>query len=427
MYSYPHKTAYGPLKDINLKDYFSNLEGEGHSLYLHLPFCETKCGYCDLFSVTGCKKMDIDSYIEAVMRQMAQYVKFLPENTLFEDFIIGGGTPLLLTENQLLKVFEAVKHSMPLRENCKIIIETAPNQTTREKLQLLKDVGVTRVSMGIQSFQDTELKWLKRNHCKEQALAAAELLSDFHFDCVNLDFIYGIPEQTRGSLIASLKQAVSYAPDEIFLYPLYIKHGVKLIKSQQKELLNSAHTYSLYQYGAAFLKENGYEQISMRCFVKKAAANSNTDRKFNECGFLSTLSLGCGGRSYLGRLHTCAPYKITRSKALEQLSQFHQREDFMTVTNGIILSDEEQKRRYVIKHLFILPGISKEAYQKAFCSDVLLDFPILRDWIDFGWLVQKDGFVMLTEEGIGLSDYIGPQLISEAIKEKMQKWEMEND
>ena len=94
MYSYPHKTAYGLLENINLNNYFYHLEGEGHSLYLHLPFCESKCGYCDLFSVTGLNETRIDNYIETVISQIKQYKQFLPQSTVFQDFIIGGGTPL---------------------------------------------------------------------------------------------------------------------------------------------------------------------------------------------------------------------------------------------------------------------------------------------------------------------------------------------
>ena len=199
--------------------------------------------------------------------------------------------------------------------------------------------------------------------------------------------------------------------------------------------------------------------------------------KFNECGFKSALSLGCGGRSYLGRLHTCTPYRTTRTAALEEIDRYQQTEDFSSVTNGILLSDDEIRRRYVIKHLLILPGISKQAYKKAFQADILKDYPIIKSWIDKGWLEESHGeigyddagcngasyddancngasrddvncngagsydadcsgancgnggrsdrnhddaghenishdYIRLTQEGLGLSDYIGPKLIS---------------
>ncbi len=432
MYSYPHKTAYRALENVNLRDYFFNLEGEGHSLYLHLPFCESKCGYCNLFSVTGCNQIQMDDYIGAVLRQMKQYREMMPQSALFADFTIGGGTPLLLESEQIARVFEAVDTYMPMSADRKVIIETAPNQTNQEKTKLLKELGVTRVSMGIQSFDNEELRWLGRNHDSERAREAAWLLSNTGFECVNFDFIYGLPGQTEESLIRSLGTALSYAPDEIFLYPLYIKHGVWLEREGRKELLDSDHAYALYQCGSEYLRDNGYLQISMRRFVRKSSENMLPE--FNECGFKSALSLGCGGRSYLGRLHTCTPYRTTRCAALEEIERYQRTEDFSFVTNGILLSDDEIKRRYVIKHLLILPGISKQAYRKAFQADLLEDFPIIKDWMEQGWLEEYDigqdyinqDYIGLTLEGLGLSDYIGPQLISGEIMKKMLEWEQEN-
>ena len=488
MYSYPHKTAYRLLENVSLKDYFFNLEGEGHSLYLHLPFCESKCGYCNLFSVTGCDKIQMEAYLDAVLRQIKQYKEIMPRSTSFGDFTIGGGTPLLLECGQMSRIFEAVAANMPLEGDCKVIIETAPNQTDREKAELLKRLGVTRVSMGIQSFDDKELRWLGRNHDSARAKKAAELLSGTGFECVNFDFIYGLPEQTAESLVCSLQTALDFEPDEIFLYPLYIKHGVRLEREGQKDVLDSDHTYELYRCGSAYLKEKGYIQKSMRRFLKKDSAGSCTE--FSECGLKSALSLGCGGRSYLGRLHTCTPYRTNRNAALKEIQEYQRKEDFFSVTNGILLSEDEIKRRYVIKHLLFLPGISAQAYKQAFQKDIWEDFPVLRQWVEQGWLQENHGgfehgamdhnvsngtapdnsgmrlgcmehtseplelpeyightseplelpeyigltteplelpeYIGLTTEGLGLSDYIGPQLISEDIMGKMLEWERIN-
>ena len=231
MYSYPHKTAYRHLDGISLEDYASCLAGPGHGLYLHLPFCRTKCGYCNLFSVTGLEQdpLQIDRYLEAVRRQSLQYQELLkPYQTGFSEVVIGGGTPLLLTEEQLKKVFELLEMHAPCADDRELVIETAPNETSREKLKILKAAGVTRVSMGIQSFSSEELGTLRRRHSAEKAREALTLLKEYGFLCINVDFIYGIPGQTVDSLLASLKEAVLFAPDEIFLYPLYVKHGAGL-------------------------------------------------------------------------------------------------------------------------------------------------------------------------------------------------------
>ena len=449
MYSYPHKTAYRPLTGIRLADYAGRLSGPGCGLYLHIPFCQTKCGYCNLFSVTGAGAEEMERYLDAVERQLNQYRRILePAGTRFSDFTIGGGTPLLLTARQLERIFAMTESYLSFEENRSIVIETAPNQTDREKLQLLKDRGITRVSMGIQSFRDRELETLRRGHSGKKALEALELLLSFGFDCVNTDFIYGIPGQTIRSLLESLEKAVSLGPQEIFLYPLYVKHGAGLERELRDGMvLEPEKAFEQYREAGSFLKSEGFRQDSMRRFVRRKSEHL---RPFSECGFGTSLALGCGGRSYVGNLHFCTPYAITRQDCMRELYTYENTQDFTVVTHGIMLSREEQKRRYVIRHLLIRPGLNIDRYREHFGTEILEDFPLLSEWIGEGYLARQctpdevgircgsglrdgccdpaqrkaeSGWLVLTDDGLALSDYLGPQLISWEISEKMTEWE----
>ncbi len=421
MYSYPHKTAYRPLKGVNLRDYGERLRGGGNGLYLHIPFCETKCGYCNLFSVTGEKTESIDRYLDAVERQIQQYGEILSSvQAKFSSFTIGGGTPLYLTKKQLERVFDMVEKGIALEKNKEIVIETAPNQTTKEKLELLKSRGVTRVSMGIQSFQEEELRTLRRSHSVCRVRMALHQLKSYEFPCLNLDFIYGIPGQTEESFLETLKEAESYRPEEIFLYPLYVKHGAGLIKDiREGMVLDPWRAQREYEAGARYLVQMGYRQDSMRRFVRQNAG----DRTFSDCGFGSCLALGCGGRSYLGNLHFCTPYAITRNDCLKELEQFENTRDFTQITHGIFLSREEEKARYVIRHLLIRPGILEEEYERCFGTWLLKDFPLLEQWIEQDFLSRNQGFLGLTDKGLKVSDNLGPMLISPDIRKKMEEWE----
>lgn len=444
MYSYPHKTAYRPLAGIRLADCADSLSGPGCGLYLHIPFCQTKCGYCNLFSVTGAGAEEMERYLDAVERQLNQYRRILePAGTRFSDFTIGGGTPLLLTARQLERVLSMTESDLHFDKNRSIVIETAPNQTDREKLQLLKGRGITRVSMGIQSFCDRELETLRRGHSGKKALEALELLLSFGFDCVNADFIYGIPGQTVESLLESLERAVSLGPQEIFLYPLYVKHGAGLERELRNGMvLEPEKAFEQYREASSFLKSEGFRQDSMRRFVRRKSEVSQQGstaqeqmirrksehlRPFSECGFGTSLALGCGGRSYVGNLHFCTPYAITRQDCLRELYAYENTQDFTAVTHGIVLSREEQKRRYAIRHLLIRPGLDIGRYREHFGTEILEDFPLLSEWIGEGYLVQlrkaKSDWLVLTDDGLGLSDYLGPQLISKEIGAKMAEWE----
>ena len=210
MYSYPHKTAYRTLPDLDIRDYLPRLIGAENSLYFHIPFCEAKCGYCNLFSVAGQKRAYTERYLDAMEEQLGQYQL---GDAVFRDVTIGGGTPLYLEADQLERLFAIVGRGMGVVKEYPVIMETSPNQTTEEKLEIAKVNHTQRISIGIQSFQPEELKRLCRIHTADQARRAVDIIRKQEFDCMNLDLIYGIPGQTRDSLGESLREALSYQPE----------------------------------------------------------------------------------------------------------------------------------------------------------------------------------------------------------------------
>ncbi len=433
MYSYPHKTAYRSLHGISLKDYAHLLKGCGHGLYVHIPFCQAKCGYCNLFSVTGQEEEAVDRYLEALKRQSRQYKELVSgAGTEFSELVTGGGTPLYLTHRQLSNLYETVRNDFSFSDSAQSVIETAPNQTDGVKLGILKQHGVTRVSMGIQSFHDSELSALGRRHRAKKAREALELLKKAEFSCINLDFIYAIAGQTAESLLESLRIAAAYEPDELFLYPLYIKHGAGLertgIVPDEKE------AFRQYEHARDYLLSHGFRQDSMRRFVR-LDTQEGKQRAFSDCGFQTSLALGCGGRSYLGNLHFCSPYAVTDAECRMRIREFEQTQDYTKISHGFLLSPEEVKRRYIIKHLFTCPGLPLRHYQAVFHSRAAEDFPVLDSWIEKGYVSEhaetdtkktqdvSEVFLALTETGLGLSDCLGPQLISEPVRQAMEEWE----
>lgn len=413
MYSYPHKTAYGPLSGICLEDYIQRLAGGQNSLYFHIPFCQSKCGYCNLFSVTGQSEDFMSAYVDAMERQAEQLRTILPEGADFSDLTLGGGTPLLLSEKQLERVFSIARGQMGFKGKT-VIVETSPAQTTEEKAVLLKENGVTRVSMGVQSFHDEELRALNRRHKVEQVHRAAHILKKSNFPCMNLDLIYGIPGQTVKSLLDSADQAAAYEPEEMFVYPLYIKKGTFLA---QKVTIHPENIYEMYQELRDFLKERGYKQLSMRRFVKDP---DPLDQK--SCGFENTISIGCGGRSYIEDLHFSTPFAVGQRGCMDILQQYIKKKDFLEVTHGYLLSEEEMRRRYVIKNILFCQGIDREEYRGRFDSEPEGDYPLLTEWIQSGMAVADSAKICLTERGISLSDLLGPKLISEEVRERMNRW-----
>lgn len=416
MYSYPHKTAYHSLDGIVFQDYTSRLQTGDNSLYIHIPFCESKCGYCNLFSVVGTQDKTVDAYLDAVERQSIQYGL---QGISFRDLTIGGGTPLILSETQLERVFAIADRAVRWQgRNYPVVVETSPNQTTREKLAILKAHHVSRVSLGVQSFRQEELAELNRHHTPAQARKAIHLLKDAGFPCLNLDLIYGIPGQTPESLLDSAREAVSYQPEELFVYPLYTKEGTWLAGRHSERQISQEQMLSMYRMIRNYLTGQGYVQHSMRRFVRGDHVGEELS-----CGFGNTVSLGCGGRSYLGELHFCTPYAVKQAHCRSILRQYMQTADYTRIRHGYLLDAGETKRRYVIKNLFFHRGISLSEYLEAFSSDLMDDFPVLIHWEKQGYGFLREGRYQLTETGMERSDALGPCLISEAVAERMEAWQ----
>ncbi|TYQ17754.1 UNVERIFIED_CONTAM: oxygen-independent coproporphyrinogen-3 oxidase [Acetivibrio alkalicellulosi] len=413
MYSYPHKTAYQYTKKLGLKNYQKELNKNPATLYFHIPFCETKCGYCNLFSIPNNNSEKIDSYIEALRRHSESYTNILKfEDVHFETLVMGGGTPLILSIKQLEKLFHIAQYNFKIDLNkVYISIETSPNQTCFKKLEFLKSQNANRISIGIQSFVQTELDMLRRFHSVKQSKAALEHIKKVGFDRVNIDLIYGINSQTMDSLQFSLEEALLYEPDEIFAYPLYQKPHTAIYKEFD---IDRELQYRMYFKICEFLRQRGYIQISMRKFVKQQ------DLKEMSCGFENMISLGCGGRSYIGNLHFSERYTSRKSKCRTYLEKYISRKEFFDNISFYVLNEDEMKRRFLIKNLLHCKGVDLVEYKNVFKRDLLVDFPMIDRFVDEGWVFRRDKKFILTSLGLSLSDFIGPMLISDDVAKKME-------
>ena len=185
-------------------------------LYIHIPFCIKKCEYCD-FNSFAAEDTVKESYVSALISEMAEY-KGAEINTVY----IGGGTPTTLKKGLLSQVIEAVKENFELSENTEFTVEMNPKTADFEKLKVMYELGVTRISIGVQSFCDNELKALGRVHTAADAKDAIALARSAGFKNISLDLMSAIPEQTMESFSETLKTAISQNPDHISCYSLTV-------------------------------------------------------------------------------------------------------------------------------------------------------------------------------------------------------------
>ena len=410
MYSYPHKTAYRTLTPpVSLSPYLERLEGREASLYFHIPFCAHKCGYCNLFSQQCCDAERISLYLHT-MRRQAEQLSVAAQGLKFTSFAVGGGTPLILDEGQLEELFCLAELFGVHPSRVFTSVETSPEYTQKSVLRQLRARGVERLSMGVQSFNETELKKLKRRPGLGTVVGALENIVEAGFPQFNLDLIYGIEGQTVESFMRSLNTALTYRPNELFIYPLYVRPGTRINVRSTDDI-----GYAIYKSAREMLVGQGFVQTSMRRFVRR----ETTETEFS-CGDEVMLSCGAGGRSYLGNLHYATPYAVRQQAIADEIDHYIRTTDFMTAANGFLLSTEEMQIRFIIKNLMYHRGVDLAEYEKRFGEKP--DRNLFREFTDRGWIEETGRIVRLTEEGMAYSDYIGQAFISPVVRKLMSEY-----
>jgi len=422
LYSYPHKTAYRNFEEkLDLKELWATEKKHALYLYTHIPFCRMKCSFCNLFTVSHPKEDLVSLYLKKI-RLEAEVVRDSLGDFNFAGYAIGGGTPSHLEVSQLEQLFNVYTGTLGVDlKNTPGSFEISPDTINDEKLTFLSQHGVQRLSIGIQSFIESEARSVGRVQPETMMEPLLEKISSYQFPVFNLDLIYGIPGQTAETWLASLQKAVQFQPTEIFLYPLYVRPLTSLFKkhiSIQNEDIRS----TLYRIGRDFLQANGYVQDSMRLFRKPVAGlRESSEYSCQEDGMIG---LGTNARSYTTDVHYSTEYAVSKPNVAAIIDDYvaKERADFMTASYGIRLSEDDRKRRYLIKSLLKAQGLDAAHYQSIYSSDVYADFPELQSLLEMNLAQESAGRMQLWGEGMAYSDLIGHWFISPAVKQKMQEY-----
>lgn len=427
-YSYPHKTAYRPLTPPHpLRRVWADQPKHALYLYLHVPFCEMRCGFCNLFTAANPRADVAEQYLSALWRQ-ARVVCDAIGPSQVARMAVGGGTPTYLTAAQLERVLQIARDLFGVDgASVPTSVETSPRTADADKLAVLRDHGVDRVSIGVQSFVEAEVESSGRAQKNAWVEAAVQRIRDFGFPTLNLDLIYGLPGQTTASWLASLCAVLRWRPEELYLYPLYVRPltGLERWGRQAEDAVRLA----CYRAGRDLLLAEGYEQVSMRMFrCADAAVTRNRLDVGTEycCQADGMVGLGCGARSYTRALHYSTDYAVGAASVRTIIGDYLAKDDaaFAVADYGCELDETEQKRRWVIKSLLRAEGLDRDAYRGRFGFDAFDDLPQLGALVDAGLAGVADDAMRLTDAGLERSDAIGPWLYSDRVQDTMWSFEM---
>lgn len=423
-YAYPHKTAYRQFSPRPLREVWAEERRDSLFLYVHVPFCEFRCGFCNLFTQHNPEDSLIERYLETLTREVAQVREALGEAS-FARFAVGGGTPTQLEPEQLARVFDLAEQLGARPAEVPVSVEMSPDTVTPEKLALLRERGVDRASMGIQSFIEDEARAAGRPQKTSRVEQAVAWIQAAGFPNVNLDLIYGLPGQTPETWEHSLARLIELGPNEVFLYPLYVRPLTGLGRRDGTRDPEDDRRLRLYRQGRERLLGAGYEQLSMRLFRRPDPAGTPAPPSYS-CQEDGMVGLGCGARSYTRSLHYSGEYAVGARGVREVLSRWVEQsdEELGAASYGFELSGDEQRRRYAIQSILHATGLDPRAYRARFGSEPLEDLPQLQELVPKGLAEEREGRLYLTPEGLERSDVLGPWLFSPPVQALMEAYEL---
>lgn len=350
----------------------------------------------------------------------------------FANAAIGGGTPTFLEAAELSRLFDILERAMGARIGAiPLSVEASPATASTERLAVLAERGTTRLSLGVQSFDAAEARAAVRPFKTAQVHRALAAIRESKIPILNIDLIYGIDGQTEESWLASLDAALTWRPEELYLYPLYVRPLTGLARVNRVDgsaAAWDAQRLRLYRAGRDHLLARGYRQVSMRMFQRLDAPAIGGEGDY-ACQSDGMVGLGCGARSYTTVLHYSFDYAVSAGAVRGIIDQYTATEDFTRAAVGYRLDAREQRRRHLLQSLLQAEGLDEAEYAVKFGAEARAEFAEPLELLREHGLLEdpppalgEGRRLRLTPEGLAWSDAVGPLLFSEPVRAAMRAY-----
>lgn len=374
---------------------------KGVSLYIHIPYCQRKCKYCDFVSYPD-KESTFVPYFEKLILELEQYKS---DNIYIKTVFIGGGTPSLVPHEFIGNVLKYIFDNFEVDGNAEITIECNPCSADTDKLCAYKKYGINRISIGVQSFDDSVLRTLGRLHNAFVAEQCIKNAKSAGFENISVDLMFSIPGQTQKSLEDSLKKAVSLKVSHISLYSLILEDGTQLTKAVDEGLLVTVDDETdrlMYENSCRLLKDSGYMQYEISNFAK-----SGYNSKHNVAYWVRSpyIGIGCAAHSYFNGERYSNPSDLSEYINTSDIGKFASSRDILSVTDIIeetVMLGLRMNDGFDMNKIYNETGIDFE--QKCNAT--------IQKLTNCGFLLSDKGILKLTDSGRNILDRIIVELIS---------------
>jgi oxygen-independent coproporphyrinogen-3 oxidase len=395
------------------------------SLYIHIPFCNNRCGYCDFNTYAGFQRL-ISAYTQAVCEE----IEFLSQSAIgqlaIQTIYFGGGTPSLLSENDFESILASIESNFYLMPSKEITIEANPGSVSKEYLRNIYRLGVNRISIGMQSADQTELRLLERQHSYDDVVRAVEWSRYAGINNLNLDLIFGLPHQTLHSWLSTLEAALSLQPEHLSLYALTLEHGTPMQHKVETGMLPEPDpdvAADMYEAASERLATGGFVQYEISNWARVNQSGELFSCKHNMQYWrnLSYLGVGAGAHGYINHCRTVdisTPGGYIR-RMTDESDRNKRRHLFprtpATVELNSIDSDTEIGETMMMGLRLVLEGISSQQFMQRFGISLQEKFGaqierlILMGLLE--WNAPQDERLRLTQKGHLLGNQVFREFI----------------
>ena len=381
---------------------FSFSDKKRLGLYVHVPFCKSKCAYCDFNSSVPQSAEIMSRYVSAVISHMESY-KYVIREYEVDSVFIGGGTPTALPKAELARLVRAIKKIFPLVKGAEFTVEANPATVTLASLKQLHRLGVNRISFGMQSADNNELKALSRAHTRQDFLESYRLAREAKFDNINIDVMFGIPYQTYDSLMKTLAFVTRLAPEHISLYNLKIEPGTPFhnnMKVIKEVCADEEMEYAMYTSAIEYLASCGYYQYEISNFARRGCACAHNLKYWN-CE--EYLGFGVSAHSYFnGNRFSFIPDIKKYIPAIEDMNS-----NIEITDETEQLESRERMGEYIMLRFRLTDGLDPVDFSRKFGASFEDMYGVkIRKYLKNGFMIHENGRYSLTPAGMFVSNYI---------------------
>jgi oxygen-independent coproporphyrinogen III oxidase len=367
------------------------------ALYIHIPFCDHKCIYCDFYSIITTD--NANSYLNSLKKEIDHYSNLYSNNRVFTSIFFGGGTPSLMEPKYIKEIINYLKVNFEVSQSAEITLETNPGTVNEAKLKSFFEIGINRISVGIQSFQNDELKFLTRIHDKDKAIKTIFNAKEAGFDNISLDLIFNLPGQTKQKWIKNLEIGVKLPITHISTYSLILERGTilnKMVIDGKVKMQSDDFDADLYETAIDFLTDSGFIQYEVSNFAKHGFECKHNNAYWR---YKDYLSFGTSSHSFVDGKRWW-----NFSSLKKYISEIEKNNN--AVANSELLNEEEKLNEYVMLALRSR-GLDITEFKNKFGEKWLgSNFPYFTELVKQNYISLDDKNIRFTKKGYAVCDEI---------------------